>query len=346
MSVDYSIEWISRTNGENLKLEPLRVSDLNPWIKSGFLFYALINVSIFLKLLFKKFDVISAVDLDTILPCYLVSKLRGKELVFDSHEYFTEVPELIGRQSVKIFWQKIANFTLPKIKHNYTVGHKLSEIFEKQYGQPYETILNIESRTPEIDSLEIDSHNQILGSHQKQMVYLGVLNKGRGIELAIQVVAEIPEITLLIIGSGDLDDELKKLATDLKVHDRVSFLGYVEPAEIYGHLCNSWIALNLLEKQSLSYYYSLANKFFDYMNCEIPSINMDFPEYRNILNKYPFGACVEEYSVLALRRCLKQFFNEDFHGKAKESCKLGQLEYNWESQRIKLLNFYKKNGLQ
>ena len=69
----------------------------------GPLFYAEYNFRLFFLLLFSRADIYLANDLDTLYANYLASKIRGKVLVYDSHEYFTEVPELIGRNFVRNF---------------------------------------------------------------------------------------------------------------------------------------------------------------------------------------------------------------------------------------------------
>ena len=82
----------------------------------GFLFYAEYNLRLFFYLLFKKKEIVLANDLDTLLPNYLVSKLQKKKLVYDSHELFTEVPELINRPKTQKIWLKIEQKILPKLK--------------------------------------------------------------------------------------------------------------------------------------------------------------------------------------------------------------------------------------
>ena len=74
---------------------------LRLFFNKGFLFYFEYNLRLFFLLLFKKFDVYHANDLDTLLPMWIISSIRRKNLVYDTHEYFTGVPEIQNRLIVK-----------------------------------------------------------------------------------------------------------------------------------------------------------------------------------------------------------------------------------------------------
>ena len=101
----------------------------------GALFYAALNIRMFWYLLLAKTDVILANDLDTLLPAFLVSKLRGKELVYDSHEYFTEAEGLTGRGFQKKVWLSIERFVFPKLKRVYTVNESIASIYRDELAR-------------------------------------------------------------------------------------------------------------------------------------------------------------------------------------------------------------------
>ena len=97
------ITIIGRKSGDycNPDSVPFRTVRFKMFFKKGFLFYKFFNIRLFIYLLFNKCDLLVSNDLDTLLPNFLVAKLKRMPLVYDSHEYFTEVPELHNRLFVK-----------------------------------------------------------------------------------------------------------------------------------------------------------------------------------------------------------------------------------------------------
>ena len=80
-------------------------------------FYFFFNLRLFFVLLFNKADVLLANDLDTLWPNYVVSKLKGIPLIYDSHEIFCEVPELQANPTKKRIWEKLESRIVPKLKY-------------------------------------------------------------------------------------------------------------------------------------------------------------------------------------------------------------------------------------
>lgn len=325
----YSVAWISRAS-DPLSLNGIRHSKMSLLFKSGFLFYAFFNLRLFFKLLFAKCDVIYSVDLDTVLPCYLVSKMRSKKIIFDAHEYFTEVPELHQRDGVKKVWERIANICLPNIQNNITVGSELGEIFTERYQQKYHIVRNI---TPSIN-VEIKQKPE-----SKKMAYLGVVNKGRGVELAIESLVQLTDKSLKIIGDGDLLNEMKDLAKNLSVDDRVEFVGYVLPSQIQNEIQDCYLAVNMLLSVSKSYYYSLANKFFDYIHLGLPSINMEYPEYQSLNKSYKTGILVKTYDLPSFIEAVQKLNDQSVYEECLVGIKAAKKSLNWESEQEILLKF-------
>ena len=99
-----------RKDTEPLMPREYQTDRFSIYFKNGKFFYLEFNLKLFFYLLFNKADIITSNDLDTLLPCYLNAKLKGTELIYDSHEYFTEQPELDQRPSTKKMWLFLEQF--------------------------------------------------------------------------------------------------------------------------------------------------------------------------------------------------------------------------------------------
>ena len=135
--------------GRKLKISPqLRKAEyrqrrLNCWFAKGKLMYLEYNLRLFFFLLFTSTDAICAIDLDTILPCFFASELRGKKRVYDAHELFTELKEVVTRPKIQKLWLRVEKFAVPKFKYGYTVNKFIAEEFERRYNVRYEVVKNM-----------------------------------------------------------------------------------------------------------------------------------------------------------------------------------------------------------
>ncbi len=315
---------------------PFRQKRLYCFFKKGKLFYLEYNIRLFIFLLFARFDIMCSIDLDTILPGFYISKIRKKTFVYDAHEYFTEVPEVVGRPRVQRIWQRIAKLTIPRTLHAYTVCDSLSEIFEKEYGTPFKVIRN--APVPP----DFNTKNDRWKTDKPIILYQGALNEGRGLEEYLQAMQHIDNAELWLAGEGDLSAELRAMAAELKVSDRVRFLGYVEPADLRDLTPQASIGLNMLRNKGLSYYYSLSNKFLDYIQAGVPSINADFPEYQNIISQYKVGLLVDDLDPIKIAQAIQELLNNKaLYQQIKAACKEAAKVYVWAEEERKLIEFYK-----
>ncbi len=330
-----------RANSIPLVNKKFQQHRFNLWFENGKLFYLAYNIRLFFFLLNNRFDIIGSIDLDTLLPCYLASRFKRKPCVFDAHEYFTEVPEVVHRPMTKWVWHTLGNWIIPKLKYAYTVSASLQTLFTKMYGVNFQLVRNITKKETKssVPSLIIQhkpsKENPIL-------LYQGVLNEGRGLESMIRTMQMLPKGELWLAGEGDLSKNLRQLAKDLKVQNRVKFLGYLQPDELKLITLQATIGLNLLENKGLSYYYSLANKTFDYMYAGIPAIHMNFPEYVHINKALEIGVLIEDLAPESLLAAILKLTNDEkYYNKLVENCKLGPTQFNWEIEEKRLIAIYK-----
>ncbi|MDF1696372.1 MAG: glycosyltransferase [Saprospiraceae bacterium] len=309
---------------------------LKCWFSKGILFYLEYNIRVLLFALQYKVEVIYSVDLDTLLACGSAARMTKSKLIHDAHEYFVEVPELTGKSLKKAVWNRLGNYFIPKCDLSISVNQELSDILSKKYKSPFQVIRNVPSLKTYIET------NQRSGINSKKVIlYQGVLNAGRGLEEVISAMPLLGEdYVLRIAGEGDISNQLRGLADSLNVMDKVQFLGWLNPEDLRKETLNATMGLNLLSGDSLNYHYSLANKFFDYMHAEVPSINMNFPVYARICATYPVGLCIDLLTKEAIKNAIELLGENQIEiDQMKSACIEAKKQYNWESESQKLIQY-------
>ena len=112
----FLVTLVGREDRGSLPLadRPYRQHRLKMWTRRGKLFYAEYHFRLFLYLLGRKMDLICAIDLDSILPCYFVSRIRRVPRVYDAHELFCEMQEVMSRPFIHRMWKKVERFAVPR----------------------------------------------------------------------------------------------------------------------------------------------------------------------------------------------------------------------------------------
>lgn len=270
----------------------------------SFLFYAEYNIRLFFYLLFAKADILLSNDTDTLPANYCVSILKKKKLIFDAHELFPEVPELVHQKFVKKTWTKIEDAIFPKLKHSYTVCPSIAEYYNKKYGIDMQVIRNVPYRQP--------SKKVTYKREGKKIIYQGALNMGRGLEWIIRAMPYIDDAQLIIAGDGDIKDQLLSLTSSLQLDHKIQFIGKILPEKLKEYTLDADLGLCLLENKGLSYYYSLPNRIFDYLHAGIPVLATDFPEIRNIVETYKTGILVKNYDPQYLAQIINDILSAGF----------------------------------
>ncbi|MBI9037773.1 MAG: glycosyltransferase [Bacteroidales bacterium] len=309
--------------------------------QKGPFFYAEYNIRLFLYLLFHKVDLLVSNDLDTLLANHLANKLKHISLVFDGHEYFPEVPELQNRPKIKKIWLCLEKMLMPNVKTGYTVSDGIADIYNSKYGKDFKVVRNVPflSKTDSITgppSLKLPNNKNVI-------LYQGSLNMGRGLELAIEVMQYIDNAILLIIGDGDIKQELIDYSIKLNLQNKIIFTGRIPLEKLKAYTQLGTIGITLEENLGLNYYYSLPNKFFDYIQAGLPVLISPFPETSKIIKKYNIGEAIEKCDVKHVAEKLNELLRnkkklEEYSSNAKIAAK----ELCWENEEKILIKVYSK----
>ncbi len=340
---DARVTIIGRKKPQSLQINnrPYHTKRFRLFFKQGPGFYLEYNIRLFIYLFFRRFDIIVANDLDTLLGSYYASKFRFKHLVYDSHEYFTEVPELVNRDFPRKVWKIIERKILPKIKYSYTVSESIAKTYQKQYGIKMKIVRNvpfyIDQNLP--DKTQKNSVNQIL--------YQGSLNVGRGLEHIIDAMQFVENANLIIIGDGDITKQLKERILDKKLTGKVKLKGRIPFEDLPAETAKADLGIALEENIGLNYYYALPNKLFDYIQAGVPVLVSPFPEMQKIVNKYKIGTVYDHKDPESLAQKISEIFRlKNRYNKWKENTLIAAKELCWENEEKVLMQVYAQTGLK
>ena len=333
----YSVTLVGRGDRRSLPLVSRAFGQhrLKMWFRRGTFFYVEYQFRLFFYLLRQQMDAVCAVDLDSILPCYFVSRLRGVVRVYDAHELFCEMKEVVSRPFVYRIWKAVERFAVPKFRFGYAVNEPIAAEFRRMYGVEYGVVRNLPILREGIAS----SSGPVPGRY---ILYQGAVNEGRCFETLIPAMKEVDAL-LMICGTGNFMEQAKELVAQHGLQDRIFFRGPVRPEELRSITRSAWCGITLFDRRGLSNYYSLANRFFDYMHAGIPQLAMNYPAYREINNCYPIAVLLDEAGIRPIADALNKLLNDpDLYHMLSEGCKQARLRYNWQGEEKILVHLYQQ----
>ena len=293
--------------------------------KKSFLFYAEFNIRLFFLLLFSSADRIWANDTDTTLASFLASKLKRVQYTQDLHELFPEVPEVTNRKFVKAIWTKIEDWIFPHIKDGYTVCQSIADYYKKRYNLNLKVLRNVPYFRPyKGKQKEFSSFKD-----KKIILYQGAVNEGRGIEWIIDAMPFINNAIFVIIGGGDIENEIRKRIAEKGVENKVVMMGRIPFSELEKYTLSADLGVCLLKEKGLSYYYSLPNRIFDFMHAHVPILATQFPEIEKIVVNYRTGRVINYYEPQYLAKQINDMLAMDINHEDFENA--SQL-FNWEKE--------------
>ncbi|MCX7697708.1 MAG: glycosyltransferase [Bacteroidales bacterium] len=306
-----------------------------PWNK-GFLFYASLNMTFLWYLLKHRFDLVWANDLDTLLPAVLVSKIKRKKIVYDSHEFYLGVPELKNRKFVAWVWKLIEKFSFKNLSWMITVNDSIARIYRRLYGIETLVIRNVPIRR---DNLTPLSRKELgLPTDTFILIIQGRgINIERGVEEAILAMKWVHNALLLIIGDGDVFSYLPDLVKRNNLSDKVRIIPQMPPERLYHYTANADIGLTLDKPLSINYRCSLPNKLFDYIHAGLAVLSSDLYELRKIIYRYDVGLTISAHEPSHIGEKINYMLSDPARlSYWKKNARRAAAELHWDIEKIKL----------
>lgn len=281
-------------------------------------------------------------DLDTLPGVFFAARIKGTRLVFDSHEYFTELPELADRRFARRIWKGFEKALLPRIQYGYTVCQSISDVYRDKYGIRLAVVRNL----PMACSRDPVAGDQGESEQPDLIIYQGAINMGRGLETMIRTMTYLEKYRLQIFGEGTIMRDLRRLRDSLSLENRVEFMGRIPFAALRVFTRQAALGISLEENIGLNYHYALPNKLFDYIQAQIPVLVSDLPEMRRIVTDYGIGQVVRDREPERLAGQVKEMMSSgELRREWKKNLRMAAGDLHWEKEAGKLRDVYRAAGL-
>lgn len=290
----------------------------------------------------EKAAIYHAHDLDGLLCAFPTALLRGKILIYDSHEVWSEIFPFSNLGLLRRFFKPLERFLMLKVKAGITVNQAIADFLASKYGKNFLALYNLPLLKKEkVARVSLKK----LFPGRKIILQLGIVDEGRGLEQIMAAAKLLPKgLIIVFLGKGKLEKKIFRLIRESHLEDKVFILPRVAPEEVVSAIGDVDLGLALTQKISLSYYYSSPNKLFQYLAAEIPILGSNFPEYKKIILANRIGEVVDpaepkligQKIIFMLGRKQQEKYRRNLVGLAKA-------KYNWSVEEGKLLSFYEEN---
>ena len=182
-----------------------------------------------------------------------------------------------------------------------------------------------------------------LPDHHKVVLYHGGLFPWRGIEQLIEAIKDVPDATLVLMGYGILEPELRAIEADSATAGRVRVMEAVPPAELHDWVAAADVAAMPIQGDTLNHRLTTPNKLFEAMAAGVPAVVSDLPGMSSIVRDAESGVLVDPTDPVAIAAAIRQItdLDEAAWGAWRERCVAAAHDrYNWETQVAKLLDQY------
>jgi glycosyltransferase involved in cell wall biosynthesis len=276
-----------------------------------------------------------------VLPIgFIVKFITGAKLVYDAHELESNKngqSKLIARATLLV-----EKFCWNSVDLLVSVSPSILVWYEKNLGKKtHVLVLNspvFDSKSTEADVCEPKGryfHERFaIPEDSKVFIYLGILADGRGIELILDAFSNGSISShVIFMGYGDLSDMIDQRSgrnKNIHLHPPVKHDQVVRLTK------SADVGLCLIQNVSLSDYYCLPNKLFEYFFAGIPVLASDFPDISQAVAKHSLGKCCKLDSK-SIYEAIKEFENL----KDLPKINTGDLyDFSWGAQETKLIKEY------
>jgi len=199
--------------------------------------------------------------------------------------------------------------------------------------------------SPSLKYTTMDSEDpstlHLRGHEGLKLLYIGGLEESRGLDLVIRAIADlikqIPDILMVIVGKGSSEHKLKRLCAQLKIQNHILFTGWIDQRYVASLIRHSDICLvpHLVTDHTET---TLPNKLFDYMAQGKPVVVSNAKPLKRIVSSHNCGRCYDPLDMGEFSRCILGLVDLSTRNElGRAGLKAFHEKFNWQEDEKVLL---------
>lgn len=282
----------------------------------------------------KNYDIIHACDFDVVLPAIFVRLILKKKVVYDIFDFYSEM--LRNTPKFIKFILKRLDIKLIGIADAVIIA---DESRRKQISGSNPKKLVVIYNSPELSDKCIESG---FISSSFRLVYVGLLQRERGIMQIIHILKDKPDWKLDLAGyGGDEDVILESLngMSNVKYHGRVSYLEALKMSSMANVIFATY------DPVIPNHRYSSANKLFEAMALGKPIVVARGTGMDEIVTKFDLGYVVDYGDIdqlMSVLNDLSMWTPEKKRRFSVHAKKVYEEHFAWKIMKYRLIHLYEQ----
>ncbi len=317
----------------------IRRLTLPRWAR-GPLRFLLFNWKVYRALRTRTFEVLHAHDLWVLPGSLAAARKAGRPLVYDAHEFCRDLAVFRKKPLSRLIWRFTERRLLPRTNALITINEFHDRLYRETYRHvPPGIVLYNYPRRREVEDSPLPNSSRREGT----VLFQGIFKPARGLPELLRALTKIEDARLWLVGSGEIEENLRRLVREWRLQKRVEFKGMQPWDRVLRLTRQARVGVVLFEPDSTNYRYASPNKFFEYVAAGTPLIASDIPTFRQFLQEFEVGVLVPPHSPEAIARAVSRLLKDrELWQRLHRNCLQARQRWIWEAQEERLLALYRR----
>lgn len=277
-------------------------------------------------------DLVVSSDLPGLVGASRAARKLNRPHAHDCHELYLESTALSRLD--KFLFHPFERMYMRRADVVFAVNHSIAAEYRRRYGlKRMRVVRNCAQLPGHIEPVELwrVAH---LPRQSTILLYQGGFAPGRGLEVLIDGVSELPEnVALVMLGFGAMEEELWQLAAKRGIGDRFRIVPAVPPEQLLSYTAGAAVGIIPYQPVSRNNYFSLPNKVFEYTAVGVPIIASDLPELRKVAVSSRCGVVYDPYDPASFTAAAANLLQAPVYLQARDAALQYGAENHWGLER-------------